>query len=551
MLANSEKTEASHCMDAIIVGAGFAGLYMLIKLRQLGMRALVLEAGGGVGGTWYWNRYPGARCDNESVEYSYSFDPDLQREWRWKERYASQPEIQEYLEHVAQRYDLYPDIRFETKVTSARWVEQTAQWLVQAEGGQTFVTQFCVMATGNLSTPKVPDWPGVETFAGKIYHTGNWPREAVDFTGMRVGVVGTGSSGIQVIPQLAKQAASLTVFQRTPNFAVPAANRELRDEEFADVLEHYDSLREKAKSSLLGFFSQASDKSALEETREEQQRRYEECWSFGGPSILLSYRDLLLDDRANSTVAEFVRSKIREIVQDENSAESMIPEGYPLGARRLCIEIGYYDAINAENVTLVDVRKSRITNVTPSGVVTSDAHFELDALVLATGFYAMTGALDRIEIAGREGRSLRNEWAEGPRTYLGLMMSGFPNLFLVTGPGSPSVLSNVVVSIEQHVDWIAECISYMDDQKLGTIEPTESAEDEWLRHVDDVAQATLFPRANSWYMGRTRSGRQVFMPYVGGVGAYRQRCIEIVEAGYEGFTFSNQSETVERGVTCG
>ena len=523
-------------LDAIVVGAGFAGLYMLHRLREAGCSARILEAASGVGGTWFWNRYPGARCDVESMEYSYSFSDDLQQEWVWPERYGTQPEILRYLEHVAQRFDLLGDIRFDTRVTSAVWDQASDCWLIGTDAGESYTARCCVMATGNLSVPKLPDWPGMEGFEGRVYHTGNWPRTPVDLAGRRVAVVGTGSSGIQVIPQIARAAGAVVVFQRMPNFAVPANNRPLDEERQREVRARYDTLREQARNSFLGFFNPGSARSAIADDDEQRRQVFEESWAVGGPALLLSYGDLLVDEQANAAAADFVRSKIRALIADPASAEKMVPHGYPIGARRLCIEIGYYDAINQAHVTLVDVRASPVVEVTAGAIRTATATFDIDALVLATGFHAMVGALDRIDVRGRDGRSLKAEWQDGPRAYLGLMTEGFPNLFMITGPGSPSVLSNMVVSIEQHVEWIVDCLAALRSNGDAVIEPLAEAEDAWMEHVDAVAQGTLFPRAESWYHGKTRAGRKVFMPYVGGVGSYRQHADAIAKAGYEGFT---------------
>jgi len=527
-------------LDAIIVGAGFGGLYMLHKLRQIGLRAIIIEAADSVGGTWYWNRYPGARCDIPSLEYCYSFSPELQREWHWTERYAAQPEILRYLDHVADRFDLRRDIRFSTRVTAAQWDEAADMWHVTTDAGDRITARYCIMATGNLSMAKTPDWPGIEAFAGPIHHTAQWPREGVDFAGKRVGVIGTGSSGIQAIPEIARTAEQVVVFQRTPSFAVPASNRPLTEAEIAATQAEYDRLREEARASFLGFFGGPNPGSAAAASEEERQATYERAWNAGTTGLLQAYEDLLVNEESNATAAEFARGKIRELVKDPETARRMTPQGYPIGARRLCSEIGYFEAMNRPNVTLVDVRETPIERVEADGIVAGGQRYPLDMLVLATGFHAMTGALTAIDITGADGLKLREQWADGPRSYLGLMIAGFPNLFMVTGPGSPSVLSNVVLSIEQHVEWIADCLAAMRDRDATRIVPTDEAERDWMEHVDAVAQTTLFPRANTWYQGRTRDGRNVFMPYVGGVGPYRERCAAIARDGYTGFAISNE-----------
>ena len=531
--------ETARAFDAVIVGAWFAGLYMLHRLRGLGFSARVYEAGSGVGGTWFWNRYPGARCDVESVEYSYSFDEELEREWQWTERYASQPEILRYLNHVAERFDLKRDIRFETRVTAAIFDETANRWNIQTDRGDRVTAQFCVMATGCLSAAQVPDYKGLETFQGKWYHTGHWPHEGVDFTGQRVGVIGTGSSAIQSIPIIAGQASHLFVFQRTPNFSVPAHNGPLSPEVIQDWKVNHAEYRHRVQTQPFAILLERSEKSALEVSPEERQCEYEQRWRHGGIALLGAFADLIVNKEANDTAAEFVRSKIRGIVRDPAVAERLLPKDYPVGTKRLCIDTGYYATFNRDNVTLVDVRATPIEEITPTGLQTSDAEYTLDSIVFAIGFDAMTGALRNIDIHGRTGAALNEKWSQGPRTYLGLMVSGFPNLFTITGPGSPSVLSNMVVSIEQHVDWIADCLAYMREHQFASIEATRNAEDEWVAHVADIGNSTLFPLANSWYVGANVPGKpRVFMPYIGGFPVYRQKCDEVAARGYEGFVVS-------------
>ena len=544
-MAEQAKRDA---FEVIVIGVGFSGLYMLRRLRQLGVDALVLEAGGGVGGTWYWNRYPGARCDVPSVEYSYSFSPELEREWRWTERYASQPEILAYLDHVADRFDLRKDIRFETRVTAATWDSGRGRWTVTTDAGSTYDAHHVVLATGNLSVPKLPDWPGVERFSGRIVHTAQWPDD-VDFAGLRVGLIGTGSSGVQAAPKIAEAASALTIFQRTPSFVVPASNRPLRDEELDELRPGLPALREEARHSYLGFFQKVlGPGGAKEDTPEGRALIFEQAWGAGPAGLLSSYADLLFDEASNAYAADFAREKYAELVADAETARRVTPRGFPFGARRVVSEIGFFDALNRENVELVDVREEPVVEVVPSGVKTARREIPLDLLVLATGFHAMTGAAAAIDIRGRDGRTLASEWADGPRTYLGLAIAGFPNLFLVTGPGSPSVLSNVVVSIEQHVEWITDCINALKDRPGAIIEATERAEADWMDEVNSIAAQTLFPRANSWYQSRTREGKLVFMPYVGGVGTYRERCEQIASAGYAGFDISDSVSTDQASV---
>ncbi len=531
--------EATEHFDAVIVGAGFAGLYMLHRLRGLGLTVRVYEAAGDVGGTWYWNRYPGARCDIESVDYSYSFSDELQQEWRWSERYAAQPEILRYINHVADRFDLRRDIRFETRVTAAHFDETTNQWAVRTDRGDHVSATFCITAVGCLSTAQVPQYEGLSTFAGKWYHTGNWPHEGVDFTGQRVGVIGTGASGIQSIPVIAQQAAHLFVFQRTPNYTVPAHNASLDDATEQQVKANYAERRRGNRESHAGFVVPRNEQSALEALPDERQQAYEARWARGGFGFLSAFSDVGINREANDTAAAFIREKIHATVRDPAVAETLSPRDYPVGAKRLPLDTGYHDTYNRDNVTLVDVRQAPIEAITPTGLRTRGAEYVLDSIVFATGFDAMTGALLAMDIRGRGGRALGEKWAEGPRTYLGLMTADFPNLFIITGPGSPSVLSNMIVSIEQHVDWIADCIAYLHAHEYASIEAIADAEDAWVAHANAVAEMTLYPSANSWYIGANIPGKaRVFMPYVGGVGVYRRKCDEVAAAGYEGFALT-------------
>jgi cyclohexanone monooxygenase len=528
-------------VDVAIVGAGFAGMYMLHRLRGLGMSARVFEAGSGVGGTWYWNRYPGARCDVESMQYSYSFSPELQQEWQWSELFASQPEILRYANHVADRFDLRRDILFDTRVTTARFDRATRRWDIRTDRGDQLSARHCVMATGCLSTARMPDLHGMERFTGKTYHTGHWPHEGVDFTNQRVGLIGTGSSAIQAIPMIAQRAAQLTVFQRTPNFSIPSRNGPMTDDYARSWKSDYPSLREQARHMRTGVLNNPNDVSALEVSDAERRRIYEERWATGGTNFMAAFNDLIVDRQANDTAAEFVRGKIRETVRDQAVAELLAPKNHPIGTKRICVDTDYYGTYNRANVTLIDVRSMPISEVTASGVRAGDAEYELDAIVFATGFDAMTGALLKIDIDA-DGVTLRKKWEAGPRTYLGLMTASFPNMFMITGPGSPSVLSNMMVSIEQHVDWIADCVAYLHSCGLDCIEATQAAEDAWVEHGNEVADKTLYPLANSWYMGVNIPGKpQVFMPYIGGVGAYRDTCDHVAADGYRGFALTAQA----------
>ena len=526
--------------DVVIVGAGFAGLYMLHRLRGLGLSALVFEAGGGVGGTWYWNRYPGARCDVESMQYSFSFDDDLQQEWEWKERYASQPEILTYANHVADRFDLRRGIRFNTRVTAASFDEAAQRWTVRTDQDDVITARYCVMATGCLSTAKLPEIPGIETFRGNAYHTGAWPHEGVDFSGQHVGVIGTGSSGIQSIPAIAREARHLTVFQRTPNFSVPAQNWPMTPEYERGWKQNYPERRQRAMAVRNAILYTLNDKSALDASEEERRREYEARWEAGGIPFLGAFNDLILKKESNDTAAEFVREKIRSIVRDPAVAARLTPKDYPIGTKRICVDTDYYATFNRDNVTLVDIRNEPIEAITPDGVRTRAASYRLDSLVFATGFDAMTGTLFAIDITGRGGLSLRDKWAAGPITYLGLMTAGFPNMFMITGPGSPSVLTNMIVSIEQHVDWIAACLAHLRSRGTPCIEATVEAEETWVQHVREVGERTLYPQTNSWYVGANIPGKpRVFMPYIGGFLIYKGKCDDIAARGYTGFQLSS------------
>ncbi|MCK2215559.1 NAD(P)/FAD-dependent oxidoreductase [Actinomadura sp. ATCC 31491] len=512
---------------------------MLHRLRGLGLTARGYETGDDVGGTWYWNRYPGARCDVESVQYSYSFDDDLQQEWEWSERYPSQPEILRYARHVADRFDLRRDITFETRVTGAAWDEAARVWRVETDRGDRVACSFLITAVGCLSAARVPGFPGADSFRGESHHTGRWPHEGVELAGKRVAVIGTGSSGIQAIPVIAGQAAHVTVFQRTPNFSLPAWNHPIDPEHARWVKANYAALRHDMRTSAVGLLGVFNDKPVLGTGEEERNLEFEARWAQGGFSFLGAYGDVAIDPAANEIAAEFVRGKIREIVRDPETAELLCPRDHPIGSKRICVDTGYYATYNRPDVTLVDVRRDPIEEITPTGVRTAAGHHEVDVIVYATGYDAMTGPLLALGLTGKGGLSLRDKWRAGPRAYLGLMTAGFPNLFTITGPGSPSVLSNMMVSIEQHVDWIARCLERLRAGGIAVIDADPVAEDAWVAHVNEVASFTLYPRADSWYMGANIPGKpRVFMPYVGGVGAYRDKCDQVAADGYEGFVLS-------------
>ena len=535
-MAQASRNGGARDLDAVIVGAGFAGMYMLHRLRGLGFHARVLEAGSGVGGTWYWNRYPGARCDVESMEYSYQFSDALQQEWEWSERYAAQPELLRYANHVADRFDLRRDIQFDTRVRAATFDETDRHWIVETSDGASTRAAFVIMATGCLSSPNTPAFRGLESFGGERYHTGDWPHEPVDFTGKRVAIIGTGSSAVQSIPIIAGQARHLTVFQRTANYAVPAHNAPIAPEVQQAVKADYTGLRERAKQTMTGIAFDYGSAFAVETAPEEREREFERRWQRGGLSFLGAYRDLLLDAEANQTAADFVRAKIRAAVKDPKVAELLAPKN-TIGCKRLCIDIGYYETFNRPNVTLIDVSEQPIEKITPRGVKAGGKEYEADALVLATGFDAMTGALLKIDVRGRAGVTLAEQWSAGPKTYLGLTVAGFPNLFTVTGPGSPSVLTNMLPTIEQHVDWIADTLAWMRERNLETIEASRDAQERWVAHVGDLASQTLRYTCGSWYLGANVPGKpRVFMPYIGGFPRYVQQCRDVAANGYQGFT---------------
>lgn len=523
--------------DVVVVGAGFSGLYLLKRLIDAGFSAIVLEAAAGVGGTWWWNRYPGARCDVESLQYGYSFDPELEQDWRWSERYAAQPEILSYAEHVAHRYGLRPHIQFKTRVAAARYDEGTDHWRVETEAGEIFDAQRLVLATGCLSVPNEPAIPGLEGFGGAVYHTGRWPEQPVDFSGQRVGVVGTGSSAIQSIPVIAEQAAALTVFQRTPNYAVPAHNAPMDPALETATKARYAEFRDEARAGLSGLHIPfAPPPSALEEDEATRQQRFEERWRYGGLTFMATYQDLLRDPAANATAQDFVRAKIRAVVDDPNTAEALTPEMI-IGCKRLCVDNGYYQTFNRPHVRLVDLTAAPIERFTADGLIAGDEAHPLDAVVFATGFDALTGAILKIEIEGRGGQRLAEAWAEGPKSYLGLMVAGFPNLFTVTGPGSPSVLTNMIMAIEHHVDWIAACLTDLRARGVARFEATDAAQEAWVAHNREVAGQSLRSTCSSWYVGANVPGKpRVFMPYIGGFPAYVARCAEIAAEGYPGFS---------------
>jgi cation diffusion facilitator CzcD-associated flavoprotein CzcO len=527
--------------DALVIGAGFAGLYQLHLLRdRLGLSVQGLEAADGVGGTWYWNRYPGARCDSESHCYSFSFSRELEQEWEWSERYPQQPEILRYLNHVADRFDLRRSIRFNARVNGAEYDAAANLWRVTTESGDRLSARFLITAVGCLSTANIAKIPGLETFQGKWYHTGQWPHEGVDFTGQRVGIIGTGSTAIQAIPVIAEQAGHLTVFQRTPNYSVPARNGPLSKEFQQYLKENYPEIRKKMRETVNGFDFFIEDRSAHDVSEEERVALFEQAWERGGLRFRATFRDILTDKAANDTAAQFIRAKIRSIVKDPVTAAKLSDIDHPYAAKRPPIDTNYFETYNRDNVALVDVRAAPIERITPTGLQTTEAEYPLDMIVFATGFDAMTGPLLRMNITGRDGVHLKDAWAEGPRTYLGLQVPGFPNLFTITGPGSPSVLCNMPVAIEQHAEFIADCIAHMRANGVSCIEATPEATEKWVAHVNEAAGVTLLPQAkHSWYLGANIPGKpRVFMPYAGGMARYRGICADVAARGYEGLALT-------------
>jgi cyclohexanone monooxygenase len=535
-----EADSTSHVeYDAVVVGAGFAGMYQLYRLRELGLSTRVFETGEGVGGTWYWNRYPGARVDSPSMQYSLSFSSEMEQEWNWSEDYSPQADLEGYANHVADRFNLRHHIQFGTSVTAAHYDEQSARWIIQTDRGDWVSAKYFITAAGCLSATNVPNFKGIDSFEGQWYHTSRWPAEGVDLTGKRVGIVGTGSTGIQAIPKLAEQADHLYVFQRTANYSLPSNNKPMDPKFEKNWKESYPAHRQKARESVVGVEVPAyPDRSVLSVSAEERNEVFESAWG-NYIALLSTFNDIAINPDSNELVAEFVRNKIRAKVKDPEVAELLAPKDHPIGTKRICIDSHYYETYNRDNVTLVDVKTNPIETITPKGLRTTADEFEVDVLVFATGFDAMTGPLYRMGIVGKGGLPLQKKWEAGPRTYLGVSTAGFPNMFMITGPGSPSVLSNMTTSIEQHVDWITDAIKYLQENDLESVEAKADAEDAWVDHVNEVANATLYVKANSWYMGANIPGKpRVFMPYIGGVGNYRKKCDEVAANNYEGFALS-------------
>ena len=528
--------------DAIVIGAGAAGLYMLHRLRGLGFSVRLFEQGDGVGGTWYWNRYPGARCDVESWDYCYSFSEELEQEWDWTERFPTQPELERYFNHVADRFDLRRDIQFDTRVERASFDEGSNRWVVDTSDGATVSARFLVSAAGCLSEVNKPSIPGAETFAGVQLHTARWPAEGVDVTGKRVGVIGTGSSGVQVIPQVAKTAGHVYVFQRTAQYTVPARNRPLDDEARRELRDSFAERQEFKRTTPAGL-SRPVVPASSDLDAAARAEILEASWQRGGPGFAMTIDDILTNPESNERAAQFVRDKVRAKVDNQEVAEKLVDIDFPIGARRLIVDIDYFETYNRDNVTLVDVKAVPITEITPRGLRTSDDHYDLDVLVYATGFDGMTGALLSMDLRGVGGLALRDKWADGAGTYIGLVAAGFPNLFMITGPGSPAVFSNVMLSIEQHVDWIADCLAYMVEGGFVRIDADPEAEARWTRLVEDLVARSIVGKTNSWWTGANIPGKpRGITMYLGGTHNYRAACDEVAANGYEGFTLTRSAD---------
>ena len=534
-------------VDVLVIGAGFAGLRALYRFRGLGYKVKVLEASEDIGGVWYHNGYPGARCDVESYDYSYSFSPELEQEWRWSERYATQPEILRYINHVAERFDLRRDIQFNTRMTNATYDEASARWVIETEGGETFQAQFLMMCVGQLSTTKSPSYPGLSDYKGEVIHSGKWPKHEVTYEGKRVAIIGTGSSGMQMTPVIAKQAKHLTVFQRTPNYSIPAANAPVTDEEDAQVKAQYRERRDRAWNSATGLGFMPNKTSALDVTPEEREKAYEAAWNRLGFGFALTYYDILLNKQANDTAADFIRRKIAGVVNDPVLRDKLLPKNHAFAARRPSVDSGYFQAFNRDNVELADVRESPIVEFTPEGIRTTAKLHEFDMIIFATGFDVFTGSLFKPDIIGRGGITLKQKWADGPVTHLGVGVSDFPNMFIVVGPGSPSLLSNVMVSTEEQIDWMAAFVEHMKANKQTVFEVQPDAEKEWGHHINERVKETLYLSTDSYYNGAEVKGKpRVFMPYSGGVRGYRRILHKCAAEGYTGFSFAANAAWLEK-----
>lgn len=529
-----QTTSNRESYDVVVVGAGFSGLYLLHRLREMGLKVRVFERGGGVGGTWYWNRYPGARCDVESLQYSYTFSKELLQEWDWNERYGAQPEILRYIEHVADRFNLRSDIQLNTEIKACIFNEAVGSWSMTTSDAKTVTARFVVLATGMMSATNIPEIAGLDAFRGPVYHTGAWPHEPVDFTGLRVGVIGTGSSGMQLIPQVAEQADHLTVFQRTANYSIPARNRLLTEAERqayrANFLAQGPAFRESVVTS--------ASRGTFEDDDKTRRAFWEAHWLRGGASLVRLYNDIATNRAANESVADFIRRKIAETVEDEQKAKLLQPT-YSFLSKRIVVDVNYFETFNRPNVTLVDIHSDPIQDIVTSGLRTKQGLFELDALVMATGFDAGIGSVSKIDIRGRGGLALNRKWAEGPKNYLGLMVAGFPNLFTIASIGSQ--LANAMISIELHVEWIGDCLQYMRGRGMNLVEADPDAEEKWMAHCNDLVKGTFIMETDSWWNGANIPGKpRVFLMYPGSMAAYRKACNEAAAKGYEGFVMASR-----------
>ena len=543
--AAADAQGSARRVDVVVVGAGFGGMYAVYKFREMGLEVAGFEAGGDVGGVWYWNRYPGARVDLPSIDYSYSFSPEIEQEWTWSEEFAAQPELIAYMNFVADRLDLRKHIRFNTRVTAAAWDETRKVWEVTTDHGDTVEATYCVMATGPISVPKDPDIPGIERYRGELLRAARWPHRPVGFTGKRVGVIGTGSSGIQIVQEVGQQAGELFVFQRTPSFTMPMRNQKLEPDFVAEVKRNYVGIREAARNSPTGGVRPWSTRAYFSVTPVRRLELLEDAWKNGGLAVLGTFTDLMSNAEANEQVAEYVRGKVSEVVKDPETAEKLKPRGYPIFARRPCIDTGYYETYNLPNVHLVDCLADSIVEFTEKGVRTESREIELDMIILATGYDALTGALLACDVTGRGGRKVQEKWKDGARSYLGIMMEGFPNLFMTTGPNGPAALANIVRTSENDVDWIADAITHMDRNGLSSIEPTRKAEDDWMTLVSRLAQRSLILKAKSWWVGANVKGKPQGLPmFTGGFHKYREYCATAAQDGYRNFSFERAEEAV-------
>ncbi len=544
--ASGPATRDVVALDAVVVGAGFGGMYMAYALREKGVRMIGIEAGGDVGGVWYWNRYPGARCDLMCVDYSYSFSPEIEQEWTWSEQFAAQPEILAYANYVADKLDLRKHFKFDTRVTSAVWDEDRRLWIVRTDTGDTYEATYCIMATGPLSIPKDPEIAGIDRFQGDIYRAQKWPHQPVDFTGKRVGLIGTGSTGIQIVPEVAKDAGEFYVFQRTPSFTMPMRNDKLDPEYVKEIKDHYPGLRAAARASALGGVRPSSTRPFFSLPAAQRNQLMEDAWKLGGHAFLGTFTDLLTNPDANEQVANFVRNKIGEVVKDPKTAEALKPKGYPIFARRPCLDTHYYEAFNQPNVHLVDLFEDPIVEITETGVKTQSQEVPLDALIFATGYDGLTGALMAFEVIGRDGQDLREKWQYGAESYLGLMIAGFPNLFMVCGANGPAALANIISIDEQNVDWIMALMAHMDENGLATVEPSKDAEDRWMEIVLALAEKSLLSKAQTWYVGANVEGKSRGLTmFTGGFAKYNEHCAAVVSNGYADLEFQRAGALVD------